>query len=199
MNAIVATRHLEDCKKLLKQAQDNSAFSKAAFEELVARQSLGADVSAAQVTKARRERDEAVAALEAAEIALRAAASNAVQAQEAARAESEAADWLEVEKLGASFEQMVCTMSAALKDLDASAARLFKVAAEIEERSPRAKQRPDVTDLAGARLRARLQRSIELTLSSAYGASSEARYAFKGFEPTMTSSLKFFTDRNYVG
>lgn len=199
MNAIVATRHLEDCKRLLKQAQDNAQFTRNTFEDLIGKQSLGQEVSDSAISKARKERDAAVAALEAAEIGLKAAAQNAVQAQEVARAEAEADDWKAVVELGARYQAAVREMEDMTKQFDKAASSLFEIAAQIEQRSPRARQRPDVSDLAGARLRARLQRSLELSMPTIYGASSEARYNFQGFCKTMTTSLAFYTDKVHGG
>lgn len=192
-----AEKILARAKQTLKQAEENAVSAQTRFEDVAGRQAVGEEISGAALQSARRARDEAAAALEAAAIGLRAAAEKVTQEQAEALAAAEAADWASAEALGDDFHARAGKVAKILEALNAEINAFFDVAERIVVTSPRARQRPDVQDLHAARLRARLQKACELSLPVLYGATAERRYAFKGFVATLTEPLPFFVSKSH--
>lgn len=193
-----AFRKHADCIDALRNAREDYEKAKETFAELIGRQVRGDDVSEALILRAGTERDKAAGKLERAELAVRAA--------EAALRDAEAADaaaaiehgWAEASKIAESYRAEVRRLAALLKDVDTSVDKILDLGLAIYTLSPASKARPDVTDLGPLKLRARMQKSLELSLPKLYGATAETRYSFPGFEATLLEILGFYTLKTQV-
>lgn len=192
-----AEKTLLKAKQTLKTAEENAVTAQSRFEDVAGRQAVGEEISGSSLQSARRARDEASAALEAAQIGLRAAAEKVTLEQAEALAAAEAADWAACEELGAKFAEHVAELNKLAIDADKVALAILDRAVEIVQRSPAARKRPDVPDLGPSRLRARMQRALELSMPSLYAASSEARYRFQGLNASLLEPLPFFVSKSH--
>jgi hypothetical protein len=188
-----AFRKHADCIDALRLAREDHEKAKESFGELIGRQVRGEDVPEAVVLRAGTERDKAAAKLERAELALRAAEAALRDAEAADAAAATERGWVEASKIAENYRAEVRRLAALLKDVDASIDKILGLGLAIGTVSPAAKMRPDVTDLLPSKLRARMQRAVELSLPQLYGATAETRHTFPGLEPRLLESLGFYT------
>jgi hypothetical protein len=188
-------KHLEAIEAL-RVARDEHERAKDAYGDLIAREVRGQGIAEAIILRAGSERDKAAGKVERAGIALTAA--------EAALRDAEAADaaaaiergWAEAAKIAENYRAEVRKLAALARDADATIAKILDFGLAISAVSPAQKQRPDVTDLGPSKLRARMQRAVELSLPQLYAATPETRHAFPGLEPRLLESLGFYLLRN---
>lgn len=180
----------------LDKACEAVALTATAFDDLVAAQAAGGQIKDTEVAAAQAARDKALDHLERAEIACRAtklAVEKAIEAQRLAELDLQ---WNRVAALGQEYLIAVDDIEKAIVSLESKAGVLLALGQRIQDLSPRAQARPDVSDLNGSRLRARLTRAIELSMATLYPASSETRFQFPGFGPRMHEGLSFFVERD---
>lgn len=194
----IAFRKHADCTDALRIAREEHDKAKESLAELIGRQVRGEDVSEASILRAETERDKAAGKLERAELALRAAEAALRDAEAADAAAATARGWVEASKIGENYKSEVRRLAALLKDVDASIDTILGLGLAIGTVSPAAKMRPDVTDILPNKLRARMQRAVELSLPQLYGATPETRHAFPGLEPRLLESLGFYTVKTPV-
>ena len=192
-----AERRHTQAIEAVRQAELAVGQTRERFEQLVARHAVGeTKVSESDIDAARRDRHAATERLERAVIAERAAGLALQNAKELARQAAVDADWRRVEILGSRYKEQAQKLEALLQGVDQAAHALLELGAEISAVSPRAQARPDVVDLSGSRLRGRLQKAAEFTLTQIYPQTAEGRYTFPGLTARLCEPLSFFVVRD---
>lgn len=191
-----AFRKHNEAIEALRVAREDHEKAKDAYGDLIAREVHGEGIAEAIILRAGSERDKAAGKVERCEIALTAAEAALRDAEAADAAAAVERGWAEAAKIAENYRAEVRKLAALARDADATISKILDLGLAISAVSPATKIRPDVTDLAPGKLRARMQRAVELSLPQLYGATPETRHAFPGLEPRLLESLGFYLLRN---